>query len=120
MRKLLFTILGYIVPITLILPIANVFRTILEHAETDPGNDYHCATFYRTGLLSRPLFFWDAGDCHLVHHIFPHIPFYNMGDAVDLFRPFLISKGVRERRSLLALAYGYFIRNERHRALWTG
>ena len=74
---------GYILPLFVVLPVANALRTILEHAETNPQNLFHCATFYRTGLLTRFLFFWDAGDCHLVHHIFPNIPFYRMGKAVE-------------------------------------
>jgi len=65
------------------------------------------------------LFFRDAGDCHLVHHIFPNIPFYKVGKAADLFHPFLLRQGVRERRSLLALLWGYFARVEPHRALWS-
>lgn len=114
-----FVLLGYIVPIALVMPVANAIRTVLEHAETNPRNLFHCATFYRTGALTRLLFFWDGGDCHLVHHIFPNIPFYRMGQAVDLFRPFLVARGVRERRSLLELLRGYFLRNEPHRALWS-
>jgi len=114
-----FVLFGYILPLFIVLPVANVVRTILEHAETNPRNLFHCATFYRTGPLTRFLFFWDAGDCHLVHHIFPNIPFHRMGRAVDLFRPFLVAHGVRERRSLLELLHGYFIRNEPHRALWS-
>jgi len=114
-----FVVYGYLLPLLLVMPVLNVVRTVLEHAETDPGNAYHCATYYRTGPLTRPLFFWDGGDCHLVHHLLPHIPFYNMGRAVDLFRPFLLRQGVRERRSLARLLWGYLVRNEPHRALWS-
>lgn len=109
---------GFLMPALFILPIANTFRTILEHAETNTENNYHCATFYRTGFLSRVLFFWDAGDCHLVHHIFPNIPWYRMGQACDTFRPVFLDAGVRERRSIMQLAYGYFVKNREHRTLW--
>ena len=114
-----FVLFGYVLPLLVVLPVANAVRTVLEHAETNPRNLFHCATFYRTGPLTRFLFFWDGGDCHLVHHIFPNIPFYRVGKAVDLFRPFLVARGVRERRSLLSLLHGYFLRNEPHRALWS-
>jgi fatty acid desaturase len=110
---------GYVLPLLVVLPVINAVRTVLEHAETNPENLFHCATFYRTGPLTRLLFYWDGGDCHLVHHIFPNIPFYRMGKAVDLFRPYLVARGVRERRSLPALLYGFFVRNEPHRALWS-
>ena len=85
---------------------------------TNDKNNYHCATYYRTGFLTRPLFFWDAGDCHLVHHIFPGIPWYRMGKACDTLRPFLLDHGVRERRSIFELTYGYFVKVYEHRTLW--
>jgi len=109
---------GFLLPAFFVVPIANTFRTILEHAETNEQNNYHCATYYRTGLLTRPLFFWDAGDCHLVHHIFPGVPWYRMGEACDTLRPFLLDHGVRERRSIAELTYGYFVKVYEHRTLW--
>jgi fatty acid desaturase len=109
---------GFLLPALFGLPVANTLRTILEHSETNPENNYHCATYYRTGFLTRPLFFWDAGDCHLVHHIFPGIPWYRMGEACDALRPFLLEHGVRERRSLLELVKGYFVDVRPHRSLW--
>lgn len=113
-----FTLYGYVLPLVLILPLANVIRTVLEHGETNPGNDYHNSTYYRTNFLSQALFFWDAGDCHLVHHLFPNIPWYQMGRACKTLRPYLLEHGVRERRSVLKLLYGWFVRNEQHRTLW--
>ena len=109
---------GFLLPAFFALPIANTLRTILEHAETNPENNYHCATYYRTGAITRPLFFWDAGDCHLVHHIFPGIPWYRMGEACDTLRPFLLDHGVRERRSMLELIKGYFVDVRPHRTFW--
>ncbi|MFQ5846020.1 MAG: fatty acid desaturase family protein [Planctomycetota bacterium] len=113
-----FVLLGYVLPFLVTFPVANALRLVLEHAETNPENAYHCATYYRTGPVSRLLFFWDAGDCHLVHHLFPNIPFYRMGRACRILRPLLVERGVRERRSLVELCYGYFVRNEPHRTLW--
>lgn len=113
-----FTLFGYVLPLVVMLPIANTIRTVLEHAETHPGHPYHCATYYRTGFLTQALFFWDAGDCHLVHHLFPNIPWYRMARACRVLRPFLLRHGVRERRSLPKLLYGWFVKNEQHRTLW--
>jgi len=109
---------GFLLPAFFALPVANTLRTILEHAETNPENNFHCATYYRTGAITRPLFFWDAGDCHLVHHIFPGIPWYRMGEACDTLRPFLLDHGVRERRSMLELIKGYFVDVRPHRTFW--
>lgn len=111
-------LLGYLLPLTVITPAINGVRLVLEHAETHPEHWYQCATYYRTGLLTRVLFFWDAGDCHLVHHIFPGVPFYRMGQAVELLRPVLTRMGAREHRSLWRLLRGYFIDNHAHRGVW--
>jgi fatty acid desaturase len=111
-------ILGYVLPLTLVTPIASSLRTILEHAECDPGNVFHCATFYRTGAITGPLFFWDAGDCHIVHHIYPAIPFYRMPAAVKAIAPVLRAHGAVECHSLLRLLRGWFWRNEAHRTVW--
>jgi fatty acid desaturase len=110
---------GYLLPFFVVTPIASMLRLILEHAEITPGNLFHCATFYQTGWISRPAFFWDAGDCHLVHHLYPAIPFYRMGDALALMNPIFVRYGARERRSMLPLVAGFFLRNEPHRALWS-
>ena len=114
-----FVALGYLLPLAVMLPVSNAVRIILEHAETNPANDFHCATYYRTRPVTRPLLFWGAGDCHLVHHIFPEIPWYNLGKACDVMRPFLVDKGCRERRSIPKLLYGYFIKGEPYRELWS-
>lgn len=100
-------------------PVVSGLRTILEHSECDPKNVFHCATFYRTGYITGPLFFWDAGDCHIVHHIFPAIPFYRMPAAVKAIAPILKAHGARERRSLLDLLEGWFWRKEEHRTIWS-
>ncbi len=109
---------GFIVPALIALPIVNAIRVVLEHSETNPGHPFHCATYYRCRLPARVLFFWDAGDLHLIHHIFPAIPFYHLTEAARLMRPLLLREGVRERRSILYLLYGFFIVRRPHRTLW--
>jgi fatty acid desaturase len=113
-------VFGYLVPFAIVTPIASTLRTILEHAECDPGNVFHCATFYRTGPITGPLFFWDAGDCHIVHHLYPAIPFYRMPAAVRAIAPVLRAHGAVERRSLFVLLHGWFWRVEAHRSIWSG
>ncbi len=84
----------------------------------DPDNRFHVATYYRTGPWTRALFLWDCGDCHLVHHVFDQIPFYRMGQAVDLLRPILLRAGVIQRTSLWTLLRGYYVDVLPHRARW--
>jgi fatty acid desaturase len=111
-------VFGYLIPLALVTPVASALRMILEHAEADPDNVFHCAVFYRTGAITGPLFFWDAGDCHIVHHIYPAIPFYRIPEALRLMNPVLLAHGARER-SLWELLRGWFWRNEPHRSVWS-
>lgn len=109
---------GYVLPLLVAVPVASSLRVILEHADVDPANDFHLGTYYRTGVITRILFVADSGDCHLIHHIFSHIPWYRMGRAAKLMRPILIEKGVVERRSFIQLMAGWFVRAYPHRSLW--
>lgn len=109
---------GYVAPLLIVTPVASSLRVILEHADADPSNRFHLGTYYRTGVITRLLFVADSGDCHLVHHVFSQIPWYRMGRAVRLMRPVLIERGVVERRSLVQLLFGWFVRAYPHRTLW--
>ena len=111
-------LLGYVLPLTVVAPIASNLRVILEHADSDPADPINNATYYRTGWISGPLFFWDSGDCHLVHHLYPSIPFYRMRRACRVMRPVLLAAGAREHRSFLALLKGWFIDNRPHGTPW--
>ena len=113
-----YVLAGYVLPLVIATPLASTLRTILEHADVDPANDFHVGTYYRSGVITRILFVADSGDCHLIHHIFDHIPWYRMGRAARLMRPILMEKGVIERRSLMQLLAGWFIHAFPHRSLW--
>ncbi|GJM36735.1 MAG: hypothetical protein DHS20C19_01020 [Acidimicrobiales bacterium] len=109
---------GYFLPLLLVAPIASSLRVILEHADVDVSTPLASSTFYRTGAVSGPMFLWGAGDCHLVHHLYPAIPFYRMRRAVKLIEPVLLDSGLRQHRSFGKLLYGWFIRNEAHGTSW--
>lgn len=111
-------LLGYLVPVLVMGPIVNTLRIVMEHAEANPGNPWHWSTCYRTGRISRLLFCWDSGDCHLVHHVFPRLPFYRMGRAVELMRPVLLAHSVVERVSYWQLLKGWLLQVYPHRSLW--
>jgi fatty acid desaturase len=111
-------LLGYLIPVLLVAPMLNSLRIIIEHAALDPANPYSIATNYETGLLSKVFFLADSGDCHLVHHVFPRIPFYRMPEATRVFAPFFEAKGVAKRASYLGLLRGWFFKNYAHRTLW--
>lgn len=111
-------LLGYLLPTLVVLPVANTLRIIIEHADMNPDNPFHQSTYYRTGLVSRIVFLWDSGDCHLIHHVFPHMPWYRVGEATDLMRPALLAQGVIERTSFWSLVKGWYVDNYPHRSLW--
>jgi fatty acid desaturase len=99
---------GYLLPYALVTPFLNSIRIILEHFDLEPRNPLWNGTFYKTGPLTRVMFCWDAGDCHLVHHFYASIPFYRMGQALRVMRPILIRHGVYEHRSLTQLMRQWF------------
>lgn len=107
---------GYLLPFALVTPVLNTLRIILEHFDLDAANPLWVGTFYRTGPLSRLMFWWGAGDCHMVHHYYPSIPFYRIGAAVRAMRPVLVRHGVYEHRSLIPLLRHWFCDG---RAYWT-
>ncbi|MGE0631420.1 MAG: fatty acid desaturase [Pseudobdellovibrionaceae bacterium] len=114
-----FIFFGYILPMLISAPIASTFRTILEHFEVNPENPIHLATYYKTGRFSRLLFFWDSGDCHLIHHLFPRLPWYRMKQALEVMHPILMDAGVIERKNFWLLAKEWLIKGHPHRSLLT-
>lgn len=113
-----YMIYGYLLPLIIVLPIASTIRLVLEHADVDTQNPLQIATYYRTNVFTRLLFFYDSGDCHLVHHLFPKIPFYNIHKADIAIAPVIKKYEVTEHHSILKLLYGYFMLNLKHRHSW--
>lgn len=110
---------GYFLPLLIVTPIASSLRVILEHADVDDRTPLGNSTFYRTGWVSGPLFLWGSGDCHLVHHLYPAIPFYRMRRAVKLAEPALLEAGLYQHRSFFRLLYGWYVKNEAHGTRWS-
>ena len=113
-----FVILGYILPLVTTLPIASTLRLILEHADVDINIPLPIGTNYKTGPISRILFFYGSGDCHLIHHLFPKMPFYHIKKASLALQPILKRYSVAEHRSLIKLIYGFYFLKLPHRSQW--
>jgi fatty acid desaturase len=114
-RSVLF---GYLIPLMVVTPIVSSIRIILEHGEVNPDNVFHNSTYYRLGPLLR--FLLPAqGDTHLMHHLYPGIPIYNLKRSAVLSHDCLIRNGVVERPSLFKILWGWFIENQPHRRMWT-
>ncbi len=110
--------LALAVPVLFVVPALNTLRIITEHAELDPENPYELATVYRTGWLTRVVFFFNGGDCHQVHHIFPGIPFHRMPRALRLLWPWFERYGVEARRSYWLLLEGWLVGVHPHGTRW--
>lgn len=109
-----FIFFGYLIAVT---PVFNTIRIVLEHFEVRMGDGFQIATAYKTGVLTRYAFFWVAGDCHIVHNLFPRIPFYRISAALRSMTPILQSAGVIQRRSLIELLYFWLLLGSPHRTL---
>lgn len=104
-----FFIYGYWVPLLLTAPPITMYRILLEHGDTNPDNPIQAATNYRSKLFFQLLHVFDSGDCHLIHHIYPNIPFYNIRKAIKLLRPYLEKRGVYEYTSSAPLLKAIFV-----------
>jgi fatty acid desaturase len=111
-------IFGFIIPTLVLAPMMNSFRIILEHANVDPSNNYWLATPYKTGWFTQLLFVADSGDCHLLHHVFPRVPWYRMPALARAAKPYFEAKGVKYSTSYSELIYGWFVANFAHRTRW--
>ena len=114
-----YLLLGYFLPLLFAFPLASTLRTLLEHADIQPHNPFNKSTHYKTGPITRLLFFWDSGDCHTVHHFFPAIPFYRINAALKLMNPIFSEQGVIVHKSIAKIIYGWFIENRAHGTNWS-
>jgi fatty acid desaturase len=111
-------VFGWLMPLMVVAPALNTLRIIIEHAHVDPSNKYWLATPYRTGFFAKFFFLADSGDCHILHHIFPRVPWYGMPKLVRSAEPFFEAKGVVYKGSFVMLLKGWFVDNYPHRSKW--
>lgn len=109
-----YVVYGYLLPFATVTPLLNTMRIVLEHFDLDRRNPLWVGTFYRTGPISRLMFWWDAGDCHLIHHFYANIPYHRMGRALALMRPILLREGVFEQTSMPRLLWDWFSGRRAH------
>ncbi|WP_427912183.1 fatty acid desaturase family protein [Ramlibacter sp. MMS24-I3-19] len=109
-----FALYGYVLPFVVVLPVLNTIRVVLEHYDLEAGNPFWVGTFYRTGPVTRIMFWWIGGDCHVIHHVYATIPWYRLPRAIRLIRPILLRNGVFEHRSLGRLLVDWFSARRPH------
>ncbi|CAM9447970.1 unnamed protein product [Chrysoparadoxa australica] len=93
-------------------------RFIMEHADQDNDNPFSHSTLYKTNLLTQVLTFWDGGDCHAAHHLYPRAPLYRLGRLGNALVPVLVRNGVRLHDSLIELCWNYLIVGRPHGTRW--
>lgn len=109
---------GWLLPVLVVTPTLNAIRILIEHAHIQSLGGLSLATYYRTGPISRVMFFWDSGDCHVVHHIYANIPFYRMNRALEIFCPIFEEWGLKPIRSFGWLLSSWFIDVKPHGQDW--
>lgn len=78
---------GWLMGLAAAIIIANV-RGLAEHTilhHTDPPNQLKSTRAIRTNGFIR--FFFNNQNYHLEHHLFPRVPWYNLGKVHELMRP---------------------------------
>lgn len=110
-------LVGYFVPLIIISPILLSLKNACQHSETDTQNVLHLSVFMRSNLFLRIIYFNSLGTEHLVHHIFPRIPFWKTHRASKLIDPVLVKHNIA-RRSFTEVVYNYFIKVAPYRKKW--
>lgn len=109
---------GYLLPLMMVSPVFSAIRYVLEHADYDPETPMQIATCYQGNTLIHGVFFYDSGECHLIHHLYAGIPYYRMWAARRVMRPIFIKHGVTIHQSLGKLIYGFLIKHMPTRTPW--
>ncbi len=109
---------GHLLPYLVLGPIVNVLRILVEHPEADDANPLFLGVNYKSGWLLRWASCCNGGDCHIIHHLYPNMPWYRVPAAVAAAAPLLRDSGVTERSSFWWVVHGWFIEGKAHRTVW--
>jgi fatty acid desaturase len=110
--------LGYVVPLLVMLPALNAVRILFEHAELQPDNPYFIASRFHCGVFEELAFLWDAGEFHLIHHYLPNVPYYRMRAARRALDPLFDAQGIQKTSGRLRMLRAWFIQGRSHRDWW--
>ena len=110
-------LMGYLIPVIIVVPALLSIKNACQHSETDVNNSMHLAQNYKGNFLIRVIYCCSVGDVHIVHHIFPKIPFWKTPKAARLMRPTFEVHNV-PKRTFSEILYGYYIKGRPYRTLW--
>ena len=110
-------LMGYLIPTFIVVPALLSIKNACQHSETNIENNMHLAQNFKGNLLIRLVYCCSLGDVHIVHHIFPRIPFWKTPKAARLIRETLVAHDV-PTRTFSEILYGYYIKGQPYRTLW--
>ncbi|MGB0390806.1 MAG: fatty acid desaturase family protein [Salibacteraceae bacterium] len=111
-------IMGYIIPTIIVMPALLSVKNATQHSETDVNNNMHLSAYFKANLFIRVLYCCSLGDVHLVHHIFPKIPFWKTPKAARIFEETIEAHGV-PKRTFTEVLIGYYFQGMPYRKRWT-
>ena len=91
----------WLVPILVASPLNGLKSIADHHANVWRGDRFHTATTARSNRLVT--FLWCGLNYHLDHHLFPHVPGYNLPALHHHLRPALLERGAPVFDSYLAV-----------------
>jgi len=96
------------------------FRYLLEHGAQDHENPLSQGTFYESGWLLKFLYFGvPQGDCHIVHHLYPTMPHYNiLFKATKKVNKVLEANGVKKYTSMWWLLKQWWVTQLPYATVW--
>jgi fatty acid desaturase len=89
---------GWLLPLIFGLPLFTGLRVFAEHSHVDESQPFGCGTNIRVpAILSITPYVVLFGEGHIVHHYYPHMPWYNCKKACDLLRPWMANASQKNR-----------------------
>lgn len=110
-------LVAYLIPHIIFAPLLVSIKNAFQHTEADVNNPLHIAVYVKNNLFMRLFYSNSIGEMHLVHHIFPRIPFWKSTKAAKLFRPTFLKHKVPER-GVWEVLKGYYIKGNPYRKPW--
>ncbi len=97
----------WLVPLITVYPATLFLREIGHHGNYPDDGDYTNSRVYEGYWLEREIFFPFSEQNHVVHHMFPTVPWYHMRDAHNLLMRY------PPYRDQVVICDGFFIHKDR-------
>ena len=101
----------WLLPVYLFMVLGDNFRSFAEHShpESDSAADQHRLISYTSNPVERLLVAPMNMNFHIVHHLWPSIPYYNLPEADRLVRQHPGAAGLEWRGSYFGYLFRYWL-----------